>query len=131
MIRNRRLTSPLVLIPALMGLLVLVVFIGLKIVIGLAAQPLYKVWSESGNCYVAGYLPGYKKALGIAGRVIELYSSQYFYRVYTKDDVLLKSSEWYMWMREGNAGVGPEFRGEMVLYPGAQGWESWTVPPCR
>ncbi|KAA0988540.1 hypothetical protein FQ192_15925 [Pseudomonas sp. ANT_J12] len=129
MIRNRRLTSPLVLIPALMGLFVLI-FLGLKIVSALAAQPLKKYWSESGKCYIARYAPDYE-AFGRVGQVIELFSSLSFYRVYTKDGVLLKTSEWYLWMREGNAGVGPEFRGEMVLYPGAQGWESWTVPPCR
>lgn len=103
---------------------------GLKLQSSWEAQPVKKYWSPSAQCYIARYIPSYQ-AVGMVGRALEMFSSQYFYRVYTKDGELLKTSEWYLWMREGNAGVAPEFQGEMVLYPGADGWESWMVPECR
>jgi hypothetical protein len=34
-------------------------------------------------------------------------------------------------LMEGNPGVAPEFHGEMILYPGSEGWESWIIPECR
>lgn len=114
----------------LVVLLPILVLFGLKLQSSWVAQPVKKYWSPSAQCYIARYVPSYQ-IVGVAGRILEMFSSPYFYRVYTKDGELLKTSEWYLWMREGNAGVAPEFQGEMVLYPGADGWESWMVPECR
>ncbi len=115
----------------LVVLLPLLVLLGLKVQSSWTAKPLFMDWNDSGECYIATYTPDYKVLGVVAGRIFKFVSSPYFYRVYTNNDELLKTSEWYLWMREGNAGVAPEFHGEMILYPGAEGWESWTVPECR
>ncbi|MGF6205455.1 hypothetical protein [Pseudomonas frederiksbergensis] len=115
----------------LMGVsLFLMLLIALKVHSSLVAKPLKTYVSESGKCYISRYSPDYE-VLGDLGGIFELLSSQYFYRVYSTDGKLLKTSEWYLWMREGNPGVAPEFQGEMILYPGAEGWESWIIPECR
>ncbi len=107
---------------------VLLVLLGLKMFAGRLAHPLTKDWSESGQCYVVMYAPGYG-ALGMVGRVLELFSSPYFFRVFTKDGTLLESSEWKLWLKEAE-GVAPEFHGQTFFFPGMQGWETWTVPEC-
>lgn len=110
--------------------ILLMFLLGLKVYGSWVAQPLKKYWSDSGSCYISKYEPDYKM-IGLVGRVLELLSSRYFYRVYTKDDELLRTSEWFFWMREGNEQVAPEFSGATVLYPGTEGWEYWTVTECR
>lgn len=80
--------------------LLLMFLLGLKVYGSWMAQPLKKYRSDSGDCYISKYEPDYKM-IGLAGRVLELLSSRYFYRVYTKDDELLRTSEWFFWMREG------------------------------
>ncbi|TVT86331.1 hypothetical protein [Pseudomonas sp. H3(2019)] len=126
---NRSVSAP-VFISSLVVVLLLLALLGLKVQSSWVAQPLKKYWNDSGTCYISRYAPDYR-VLGGVGRIIEIFSSQYFYRVYSTDGELLKTSEWYLWMREGNPGVAPEFQGEMILYPGAEGWESWTIAQCR
>ncbi|TFH76877.1 MULTISPECIES: hypothetical protein [Pseudomonas] len=111
-------------------LLLLAMLLALKVHSSLVTKPLKTYMSESGKCYIARYAADYE-FLGVAGSLLELFSSQAFYRVYSADGKLLKTSEWYLWMREGDSGVAPEFRGEMILYPGSEGWESWIIPECR
>ncbi|MGF6111172.1 hypothetical protein [Pseudomonas frederiksbergensis] len=120
-----------VIIFSLVVLLSLFVLLGLKVQSSWTAKPLYTDWNDSGECYIAIYTPEYKVLGAVAGRIFKYFSSPYFYRVYTKKDEMLKTSEWSLWMREGNAGVAPEFRGEMIVYPGSDGWESWIIPQCR
>lgn len=110
--------------------LLLAMLLALKVHSSLVAKPLKTYVSESGKCYIARYAADYG-FLGIAGSLLELFSSQSFYRVYSIDGKLLKTSEWYLWMREGDPGAAPEFHGEMILYPGSEGWESWIIPECR
>lgn len=115
----------------MIALLPLFVALGLKVQNSWTAEPLHTDWNDSGKCYIATYTPEYKVLGVVAGRIFKYFSSPYFYRVYTKNDEMLKTSEWNLWMREGNAGVAPEFRGEMIVYPGSDGWESWIIPQCR
>ncbi|WPN57852.1 MULTISPECIES: hypothetical protein [unclassified Pseudomonas] len=127
-IHNRRATPWLLLITALTGVSVCIVLLGLKIFGGVTAQPLTQQSSESGECYVVQYAPGYHK-LGLIGRVFGFFSSEYFFRVYTKDGALLESSEWNFRVTE-IAGIAPKFLGPTLLYPGTQGYEDWWVPEC-
>lgn len=127
---SNRSLSPPIFISSLVVVLLLLALLGLKVQSSWVAQPLKQYWNDSGTCYISRYAPDYR-VLGGVGRFIEIFSSQYFYRVYSTDGELLKTSEWYLWMREGNPGVAPEFQGEMILYPGAEGWESWTIAQCR
>lgn len=127
----RAATRKRVIILSLFMLLPVFVLLGLKVQSSWAAKPLHKDWNDSGECFIGTYVPDYKFLGVVADRIFKYFSSPYFYRVYTKNDELLKTSEWYLWMSEGNAGVAPEFRGEMIVYPGSEGWESWIVPECR
>lgn len=110
--------------------LLLLLTLGLKLRGAWLAQPRAKDWNESGKCYIATYIPEYR-SMGLVGRVFELFSSKNFYRVYTKEEEMLRTSEWYLWMREGSENIAPEFNGASALYPGAEGWEGWTVTECR
>lgn len=110
--------------------LFLLMFIVLKVFSPLTAKLLKTNASESGKCHISRYAPDYA-FLGAMGGIFELFSSQFFYRVYTTDGRLLKTSEWNLWMREGDPGIAPELQGEMILYPGSEGWESWIIPKCR
>lgn len=125
---NRRAMPRLLLASALIGVSICIVALGLKIFGGVTAQALTRQSSESGECYLVTYTPGYHK-LGLIGQVFGLFSSGYFFRVYTKDGALLESSEWNFRVTEVLA-VAPEFNGSTVLYPGAQGYEDWWVPEC-
>jgi len=107
------------------------VLLGLKVISSKVAEPLFIDWNDSGSCYIATYSPNYNFLGAVAGRAFKYFSSPYFYRVYTKNNDLLKTSEWYLWREEGSPGVAPEFRGEMIVYPGSEGWESWIVSECR
>ncbi len=104
--------------------------LGMKVVSSMGAEPLYIDWNDSGNCYIATYAPDYNFLGGVVGRIFTYFSSPYFYRVYTKDNDLLKTSEWYLWREEGAPGIAPEFRGEMIVYPGSEGWGSWIISEC-
>lgn len=127
-VHNRRATPRLLLITALISVCVCTVVLGLKIFGGVTAQALALHSSESGECYLVTYAPGYHK-LGLIGQVFGLFSSEYFFRVYTTDGALLESSEWDFRVTEVFA-VAPEFNGSTVLYPGTQGYEDWWVPEC-
>jgi hypothetical protein len=116
---------------SLIVLLTSLVLFGLKAQSSWVAKPLHLDWNDSRECYIATYAPEYKVLGIVGGRIFKYFSSPYFYRVYTKNDELLKTSEWNIWTREGNSAVAPEFRGEMVVYPGSEGWESWMIPECR
>ncbi|MBA1232770.1 hypothetical protein G7013_24275 [Pseudomonas viridiflava] len=107
------------------------ILLGVKVISSTVAEPLHIDWNDSGNCYIATYAPNYKFLGVVAGRIFKYFSSPYFYRVYSKDNHLLKTSEWYVWREEGAPGVAAEFRGEMIVYPGSEGWESWIIPECR
>ncbi|PMQ11023.1 MULTISPECIES: hypothetical protein [unclassified Pseudomonas] len=120
-----------VLILSLCALVPVLILLSLKVLSSKAAKPLYVDWNESGSCYIATYVPNYNFLGVVVGRVFKYFSSPYFYRVYTKNDDLLKTSEWYLWRDEGSPGIAPEFRGEMIVYPGSEGWESWIVSECR
>ncbi|MDT3310357.1 hypothetical protein QZR14_03210 [Pseudomonas sp. rhizo66] len=126
--QKRRALPRLLLAPALTGVSICTVLLGLKIFGGLTAQALARHSSESGECYLITYAPGYPK-LGLIGQVFGMFSSGYFFRVYTKDGALLESSEWNFRVTEFFA-VAPESNGSTVLYPGTQGYEDWWVPEC-
>jgi hypothetical protein len=127
-LQNRRAMPRVLLAAALIGVSLCTVALGLKIFAGVTAQAVARHSNESGECYLVTYVPGYHK-LGLIGRVFGLFSSEYFFRLYTKDGALLESSEWNFRLTEMFA-VAPEFHGPTVLYPGTQGYEDWWVPEC-
>ncbi|WOC79732.1 hypothetical protein RTE98_04180 [Stutzerimonas frequens] len=90
----------------------------------------HRVWSESGACHIDAYIPNYA-SLGIPGRLIELFSSSAFFRVYRDDGKLLKSSEWLVWQREFAEDESAKWIHGHALYPATNGYEGWTLPECN
>lgn len=125
---DRQATPRLLLITALIGVCICTVLLGMKIFGGVTAEAVTRHSNDSGECYLVTYAPGYHK-LELIGQVFGLFSSEYFFRVYTTEGALLESSEWNFRVTE-IFGVPPEFSGSTVLYPGTHGYEYWWVPEC-
>lgn len=87
-------------------------------------------WNEAGTCYINSYIPRYS-ALGVAGKLASLFTSEAFFRVYTKDGELLKSSEWLLWQNEFTTDERSQWVGGRAIYPTADGYEGWIIPECK
>lgn len=88
------------------------------------------VWSGSGACRIDAYIPTYA-SLGMAGKIIELFSGNGFYRVYTNEGVELKSSEWLLWQREYPDMETARWVNGHAIYPTGNGYEGWTLKECN
>jgi hypothetical protein len=89
-----------------------------------------KTWNDAGTCYINSYIPQYS-ALGLAGQIVRIFTSEAFFRVYAKDGTLLKSSEWLLWQNEFTVDERSQWVGGRAIYPTVKGYESWIVPACR
>lgn len=66
---------------------VIVAWVYLKIEAA-ALAPVYSTeWNESNTCYINSYIPQYSK-LGAPGAIVKIFTSEAFFRVYTKDGEL-------------------------------------------
>ena len=92
-------------------------------------KPYSTTWSASGACYINSYIPNYW-SLGVPGIAIELFSSQAFFRVYRKDGILLKSSEWLLTQREFADSERALWVNGNAIYPTNSGYEGWALPEC-
>lgn len=70
-----------------------------KLSLSSSAEPYMTYWNESQSCYINAYILKFS-SFGALGKVVKLFSSDSFFRVYKKDGSLLKSSEWSLWQRE-------------------------------
>lgn len=87
-------------------------------------------WSESGRCYINAYIPKFS-SLGVLGKTVKLFSSNSFFRVYDRDGVLLKSSEWLLWQREFAELEGAFWVNGHAIYPSNNGYAGWSLPECN
>lgn len=87
-------------------------------------------WSSTGQCVVKTYVRDFS-GLGMAGRFFGLFSATYYYRVYSKNGDLLKTSEWNL--AESEAGDVDHARWVYghVLYPTANGYGGWALRGCN
>jgi hypothetical protein len=104
-------------------------FLYVKIEISRTTKVYDRVWSDSGACYIDAYIPSYRK-LGILGKTVALFSGNGFYRVYSKEGIELKSSEWLLWQRDYPDMEGAFWSNGHVLYSAAGGYGGWTLPEC-
>ncbi len=87
-----------------------------------------KYWNESISCYFIAYTPNYKYYGGV-GRVLKLFSNQYFLLSIMKEK--LRSSAWHFWEYQFSDHVAPEWSGDDVLYPSDHDWSGWTLHECK
>ncbi|MBV4472772.1 hypothetical protein KVQ74_01195 [Pseudomonas sp. COW3] len=86
-------------------------------------------WNDTGTCYISSYIPQYS-ALGIPGKLLKLFSSEAFFRVYAKNGTLLQSSEWLLWQNEFTTDERAQWVCGNAIYPTAKGYEGWSIPAC-
>lgn len=86
-------------------------------------------WNDAGTCYIQSYIPQYS-ALGVAGSIAKMFTSEAFFRVYAKDGTLLKSSEWLLWQNEFTTDERAQWAGSHAIYPTVSGYEGWNIPAC-
>jgi hypothetical protein len=86
-------------------------------------------WNDAGTCYIQSYIPQYS-ALGVAGSIAKMFTSEAFFRVYAKDGTLLKSSEWLLWQNEFTTDERSQWAGSHAIYPTVSGYEGWNIPVC-
>ncbi|SDR94735.1 hypothetical protein [Pseudomonas oryzae] len=79
-------------------------------------------WNESRSCYINTYTPKFS-SLGALGWIVRLFSSGSFFRVYSKDGILLKSSEWLLWQREFAESEKAIWIHGRAIYPTDSGYE--------
>lgn len=87
-------------------------------------------WNESRSCYINAYIPKFS-SLGVPGRLVKLFSSDSFFRVYKKDGNLLKSSEWLLWQREFAESEKAIWVNGRAIYPTNNGYEGWELQECK
>lgn len=101
-----------------------------KINLSAKTTPYMTYWNESRSCYINAYIPRFS-SLGALGRFVKLFSSDSFFRVYSKDGVLLKSSEWLLWQREFAESEKAIWAHGRAIYPTDSGYEGWVIEACR
>lgn len=100
-----------------------------KLELSRITPPYATIWSDSRACYINAYIPAYSP-LGVPGKLVKLFSSDAFFRVYRKDGALLKSSEWLLWQREFADTESEQWVNGNAIYPTNDGYEGWTLPEC-
>lgn len=100
-----------------------------KINLSSKATPYMTYWNESRSCYINAYVPKFS-SLGALGKIVKLFSSDSFFRVYSKDGVLLKSSEWLLWQREFAESEKAIWVHRRAIYPTDSGYEGWVIEAC-
>lgn len=121
--------------PYITGLLIaLLITLGagwlyVKLSLATETQPYMTYWNESRSCYINAYVPRFS-SLGVLGVVVKLFSSDSFFRVYSKDGFLLKSSEWLLWQREFAESEKAIWVNGRAIYPTDSGYEGWVIEAC-
>ncbi|WP_373386820.1 hypothetical protein [Pseudomonas alcaligenes] len=101
-----------------------------KLRLSSTTEPYMTYWNEARTCYINAYIPRFS-SLGALGKTIKLFSSDSFFRVYDKNGVLLKSSEWLLWQREFAELEKAIWVNGHAIYPTDSGYASWTLPECN
>lgn len=107
------------------------IFVWLYIKLGAAAAAeVYSTkWNESKTCYINSYIPRYSN-FGVAGKVVKLFTSEAFFRVYNKKGELLRSSEWLLWQSEFTTDERSQWVNGHAIYPTSSGYEGWNITAC-
>ncbi|MBH3436445.1 MULTISPECIES: hypothetical protein [Pseudomonas] len=101
-----------------------------KLSLAKETEPFMTYWNDSRSCYINAYVPRFS-SYGVAGKLVKLFSSDAFFRVYSKDGALLKSSEWRLWQREFAESEKAIWVGNRAVYPTNNGYEGWALDECH
>ncbi|MNF72831.1 hypothetical protein [Pseudomonas sp. BF-R-01] len=94
-----------------------------------AAMVYSTTWNDSKTCYINSYIPQYSK-FGVVGKFVKLFTSEAFFRVYTDEGELLKSSEWLLWQNEFTTDERSQWVNGHAIYPTSTGYEGWNISEC-
>lgn len=86
--------------------------------------------SSTGACVLKTYVRNFS-GLGIAGRIFGLFSTDYYYRVYSKNGDLLATSEWNLLESEAGESDHARWVHSRVLYPTTKGYGGWNLRECN
>jgi hypothetical protein len=107
----------------------ILIWLWVKIDISRSASPHTIIQSNSRDCTIRAYTPKLSK-YGVIGDLIRLFSSPTFYRVYSKEGVILRTSEWLFLQREFSDTDTAKWIHSHVIYPTNSGYEGWKIPDC-
>lgn len=93
-------------------------------------QPFMTYWNDARSCRIDAYAPRFS-SYGLPGKLVKLFSSDSFFRVYSHDGVLLRSSEWHLWHREFGQSESARWAGNQAIYPTSSGYQGWVIDDCR
>jgi hypothetical protein len=85
--------------------------------------------NETGSCYLKTYIRKYS-SMGVVGRFFSLFGSQFYYRVYSKNGELLKTSEWAFWETQLGADQSAYWIHGAAFYLTTDGLKNWELPAC-
>lgn len=112
-----------------LALLPIGVWLWVKIDISRSATPHTVTHSDTRDCAIKVYTPKLS-AYGVIGDAIRPFSSAAFYRVYSRDGTLLRTSEWSLLQREFSDTDTANWAHSHVIYPTYDGYEGWRIPEC-
>ena len=81
---SRLLYKFILIMTAVVMLIPLITWLYVKINLSRSTEPYATTWSESRACYINAYIPKFS-SLGVPGKIVKLFSSDAFFRVYSKD----------------------------------------------
>jgi hypothetical protein len=109
---------------------ILGIWLFVKISIGITTPSYYTVWNEGHSCRTEAYLPDYGR-FGFLGKLVSLFSSNGFFRVYSQSGKELRSSEWLLWQREyPELEAAKWLNNRHVIYGTVDGYRGWSLPEC-
>lgn len=106
------------------------VWLYVKLSLAHDTQPFMTYWNETSSCRIDVFAPRFSTH-GMVGKLVRLFSSDSFFRVYSHDGVLLRSSEWNLWQRELGQSEKAIWAGSRVIYPTSSGYRDWVIEECR
>lgn len=113
----------------IIALLPALTWLWVKIDVSRSATPHTIIPSDLQDCTIQAYTPMLSK-YGLIGDFIRFFSSPTFYRVYSKDGILLRTSEWQLIQRELSDTDTAKWIHSHIIYPTYSGYEGWKIPEC-
>lgn len=101
-----------------------------KLSLAKETEPFITYWNDARSCRIDAYAPQFTSH-GLVGKFVKLFSSDSFFRVYSYDGVLLRSSEWDFWQREFAQSEKVSWAGNRAIYPTSRGYQGWVIDECR
>lgn len=101
-----------------------------KLSLARETEPFMTYWNNTRSCRIDAYAPRFASH-GLVGKFVKLFSSDSFFRVYSHDGVLLRSSEWDLWQRESAQSEKASWAGNRAIYPTNSGYQGWVIDECR